>query len=169
MSAGPSRKLRRRGFTPALPAGARSRLWRRRKEPPARHGSTGAASANHRRRASAIPRLRAWAIPRSFSPLQRFCAALRLRWHYAILTILLPRGVAFNGLDATEEMRAWAAAPWGGAVIVDLRNGDIVEWLRLEGGANELFDVGIIENIRCPRGLGPHSPELAEAMRGEGM
>jgi hypothetical protein len=31
----------------------------------------------------------------------------------------------------------------------------------------ELFDVGIIANVRCPRGIWLGAPELEEAMRGE--
>jgi hypothetical protein len=64
-------------------------------------------------------------------------------------------------------MKARGAPAWRGLPIVDLRNGDIVEWLRLEGDVMELFDVGVIPNIRCPRGLGPHAPDLEEAMHGE--
>jgi len=43
------------------------------------------------------------------------------------------------------------------------------EWLPFEGDIKELFDVAIIPNIRCPRGLGPSSPELPEVMEGEDM
>ncbi|WP_051335268.1 DUF4915 domain-containing protein [Methylocapsa acidiphila] len=98
-----------------------------------------------------------------------FARGLTFVGHYAILTISLPRIAAFNGLAVAEQMRARGATPWRGLLIVDLRNGDIVEWWRLEGDVTELFDVGVIENIRSPRGLGPHSSELAEAMRGEEM
>ena len=98
-----------------------------------------------------------------------FARGLAFVSHYAVLTISLPRAAAFAGLPIAEAMRAKGAAPWRGLLIVDLRNGDIVEWLRLEGDVTELFDVGIIPNIRCPRGIGPNAAELEEAMRGEGM
>ena len=54
-------------------------------------------------------------------------------------------------------------------LIVDLTNGDIVEWLWLGGDVTELFDVAVIANVRCPRGLGPAAAELAEVVRAEGM
>jgi hypothetical protein len=59
------------------------------------------------------------------------------------------------------------AAPGCGLLVIDLRNGDIVQWFRFRGDVTELFDVGIIPNIRCPRGISPLAPGLEEAMRGE--
>jgi hypothetical protein len=54
-----------------------------------------------------------------------------------------------------------------GLFVIDLRNGDIVQWYRFRGDVTELFDAGVIQNIRCPRGIGPLAPGLEEAMRGE--
>jgi hypothetical protein len=34
--------------------------------------------------------------------------------------------------------------------IVDLKSGDIVEWIRLEGGVTELFDVRVLAGVRQP-------------------
>jgi hypothetical protein len=84
-----------------------------------------------------------------------FARGLAFVSHYAILTISLPRAAAFDGLAMAESMRARGATPWRGLLIVNLRNGDIVEWLRLEGDVAELFDVGVVPNVRCPRGPGP--------------
>ena len=52
-------------------------------------------------------------------------------------------------------------------VVVDLRNGDIVHYLRLEGAVTELFDVAVIPEVRCPRGVRPEAGEMAELVRGE--
>ncbi len=46
-------------------------------------------------------------------------------------------------------------------------NGDIVHYLRLEGAVTELFDVAVIPEVRCPRGVGPEAGEMAELVRGE--
>jgi uncharacterized protein (TIGR03032 family) len=96
-----------------------------------------------------------------------FARGLALVSHYAVLTISLPRSVSFSGLPLAQSMKARGAPAWRGLLIVDLRNGDIVEWLRLEGDVMELFDVGVISNARCPRGIGPYAPGLEETMRGE--
>jgi hypothetical protein len=51
--------------------------------------------------------------------------------------------------------------------VIDLRNGDIVQWFQFRGDMAELFDVGVIAKIRCPRVIDPLAPGLEEAMRGE--
>jgi hypothetical protein len=77
--------------------------------------------------------------------------------HYAVVTVSLSRHANFGGLPIDAMMKASGASPRCGLLIIDLRNGDIVE----------LFDVGVIQNIRCPRGIGPLAPGLEEAMQGE--
>jgi hypothetical protein len=73
-----------------------------------------------------------------------------------------------HAVDAKGDVvAARGASPWRGLLIVDLANGDIVEWMRIEGDVMELFDVAVVPNVRCPRGLGPGVPELSETLRGE--
>jgi uncharacterized protein (TIGR03032 family) len=86
---------------------------------------------------------------------------------YALVTISRPRRGTFAGLPIEDTLRANGAGPRCGLLVIDLRNGDIVQWFRLHGDIAELFDVGIIENVRCPRGIGPFAPALEEVMRGE--
>ncbi len=66
-------------------------------------------------------------------------------------------------------MKDRSEVPWRGLVVIDLRNGDIVHYLRLEGAGTELFDVAVIPEVRCPRGVGPEAGEMAELVRGEKM
>jgi uncharacterized protein (TIGR03032 family) len=96
-----------------------------------------------------------------------FARGLAFVSHYAVATISLPRATVFDHLPLAEGMRARGASPWCGLLIIDLRNGDIAHWLRMRGDVTELFDVGVIVGIRCPRGLGPDATELADAVRGE--
>ena len=87
--------------------------------------------------------------------------------HYAVVTVSLSRQANFGGLPIDATMKANGASPRCGLLVIDLRNGDIVQWFRFRGDVTELFDVGVITNIRCPRGIGPLAPGLEEAMRGE--
>jgi uncharacterized protein (TIGR03032 family) len=87
--------------------------------------------------------------------------------HYAVVTVSLSRHANFGGLPIDATMKANGASPRCGILVIDLRNGDIVQWFRFRGDVTELFDVGVITNIRCPRGIGPLAPGLEEAMRGE--
>jgi hypothetical protein len=89
--------------------------------------------------------------------------------HYAVVTVSLRRHGNSGSLPLHETMAAYGTAPCCGLLVIDLRNGDIVQWLRLRGDITELFDVGVIASIRCPRGIGPNAPGLQQAMRGEEM
>ena len=95
-----------------------------------------------------------------------FARGLAFTSHYAVVCSL-PRQGTFQTLPIEQTMNENRAVPRCGLLIIDLRNGDIVQWLRLRGDVTELFDVGIIPDIRCPRAIGPYSPALEDAMRGE--
>jgi uncharacterized protein (TIGR03032 family) len=98
-----------------------------------------------------------------------FARGLAFVSHYAVVTVSLPRPGAFEGLPIEQTMQISGATPRCGLLIIDLHNGDIMQWFRLRGDVTELFDVGAISNIRCPRGIGPHAPGLEEAMRWEAL
>jgi uncharacterized protein (TIGR03032 family) len=97
-----------------------------------------------------------------------FARGLAFASHYAVVTVSLVRFSALEDTPLGEAMKTKGAAQRSGLLVIDLRNGDIVQWFWLRGDVTELFDVGVIQNIRCPRGIGPYSPALEEAMRGEG-
>lgn len=87
--------------------------------------------------------------------------------HYAVVTVSLPRHANFGGLPIDAALKANGTDARCGLLVIDLRNGDIVQWFRFRGDITELFDVGLIPNVRCPRGIGPAAPGLEEVMRGE--
>ena len=96
-----------------------------------------------------------------------FARGLAFVDRYAIVTVSLPRSASFGALEVAETMKARSASPWRGLLVIDLRNGDIVESLRMGGDVTELFDVAVIPNVRCPRALGPGSLEMNEVVRSE--
>lgn len=79
---------------------------------------------------------------------------------HAIVTLSLPRDGTFKNLELEENVSARGGVPWCGIQIVDLRTGDIVQWIRLDGFIKELFDVGVIPGSRCPMALGIGTPEI---------
>ncbi len=89
-----------------------------------------------------------------------FLRGLSLHGGFAVVTVSLPRDGAFEGLALQEELKKRDGEPWCGVLIVDLRTGDLVEWIRLKGGIKELFDVGVIAETTCPMALGVNSPEI---------
>jgi uncharacterized protein (TIGR03032 family) len=98
-----------------------------------------------------------------------FARGLAFVSHYAVVTVSLPRHRDFGGLPLDKVLKDNGAAARCGMIVIDLHNGDIVQWFWLRGDVTELFDVGVISGVRCPRGIGPNAPGLEEAMRGEGM
>ena len=41
-----------------------------------------------------------------------------------------------------------------GLLVIDLRSGDTVAWVRIEGVIDELFDVATVPSSRCPSAIG---------------
>jgi uncharacterized protein (TIGR03032 family) len=93
-----------------------------------------------------------------------FLRGLAFHGPYAFIGLSLPRDGSFAGLELEANLKKRDAEPWCGIQIVDLRNGDIVEWLRLEGEVKELFDVFALPGVRCPMGLGLLTPEIHTAI-----
>jgi len=89
-----------------------------------------------------------------------FLRGLALHKGFAIATVSLPRDGAFSGLALQDELKRRDGEPWCGVCIVDLRSGDLVEWIRLDGAIKELFDVAVIADTICPMALGIASPDI---------
>jgi uncharacterized protein (TIGR03032 family) len=60
----------------------------------------------------------------------------------------------FSGLALDENLRLRDAEPRCGLLVIDLRTGDIVHWLRIEGVVEELYDVVILPGVQRPMAVG---------------
>lgn len=89
-----------------------------------------------------------------------FLRGLAIHGGFAVVTVSLPRDGAFKGLALQDELERRDGEPWCGICVIDLRNGDLVEWVRLEGAIKELFDVAVIPGVECPMALGIGSPDI---------
>ncbi|HEV2748148.1 MAG TPA: TIGR03032 family protein [Allosphingosinicella sp.] len=89
-----------------------------------------------------------------------FLRGLALHGGYAVVTVSLPRDGAFTGLELQDALAARDGDPWCGLCVIDLRTGDVVEWIRLTGAIKELFDVAVIADTICPMALGVGSPDI---------
>ena len=92
-----------------------------------------------------------------------FARGLAFISHYAVVTVSLPRPGRFEDLPVGETMVVKGVASRCGLLVIDLRTGDIVERFWIDGIA-EIFDVGIISDVRCPRAIDPYSPGLETTM-----
>ena len=90
-----------------------------------------------------------------------FLRGLAFHKHFALVGLSLPRDGSFKGLTLEDELRKRDADPWCGVQIIDLRTGDIVEWLRFEAGVTEMFDVAVLPGVRNPGATAPSAPQLS--------
>lgn len=65
-----------------------------------------------------------------------------------------------GGLPLDEKLAQKDAQARCGILIIDLKTGDIVHSLNIEGVVNELYDIAVLPNIRCPMALGFRTDEI---------
>ncbi len=80
---------------------------------------------------------------------------------HAVMGLSKPRGSkTFSGLLLDEQLSERKVEPRCGLYVVNLRTGDIVHSLTMEGVVSELYDVAVLPGKQQPMTLGPASPEL---------
>lgn len=99
-----------------------------------------------------------------FEPLT-FCAGFMrgMSFHgdYAIIGTSMPRhNKTFSGLALDDMLASKGVEPRCGLLVIDLRTGDVVHWLRFEGLIQELYDVMALPGVRRPMALGFVSDEI---------
>jgi len=72
----------------------------------------------------------------------------------------LRRSRTFADLELGEQLSQRGAEPRCGLMVIDLRSGDAVHWLRLDGIVEELYDVAALPGVRQPMALGLQSDEI---------
>jgi uncharacterized protein (TIGR03032 family) len=80
---------------------------------------------------------------------------------YAVVGLSRPRhDKTFTGLDLDDELAKRSADARCGLMIIDLRNGDVAHWLRVEGWVRELYDVAVLPNVSRPMAFGFKTDEI---------
>ncbi|MEH2027121.1 DUF4915 domain-containing protein [Nostoc sp.] len=68
--------------------------------------------------------------------------------------------LTFSGLPLDEKLQQKNVEPRCGLLVIDLRSGDIVHSLRMEGVVLELYDVVALSGVRRPMAIGFKSDEI---------
>jgi uncharacterized protein (TIGR03032 family) len=85
---------------------------------------------------------------------------------FAVVGLSKPRkNKEFNGLELQDRLAEKKAVPRCAVVIVDLRRGDAVHWLRMDGAVEELYDVAVLPECRRPMAIGFVSDEIRRVFR----
>lgn len=80
---------------------------------------------------------------------------------FAVVGLSKPRGnKTFSGLDLDDNLLTKDAEARCGLQVIDLRTGDVVHWLRMDGIIEELYDVSILPGVRRPMALGFKTDEI---------
>lgn len=66
----------------------------------------------------------------------------------------------FQGLALEDNLKKRKAEPRCGPQVIDLKSGDVVHWLRIEGVVRELYDVSVLPGVRRPMALGFKTDEI---------
>jgi uncharacterized protein (TIGR03032 family) len=84
---------------------------------------------------------------------------------YAVVTLSKPRHVTFHGLPLDDELQKRGAEPQCALQVIDLRNGTVAHWLRLDGSlVTELYDVVVLPGVRQPMALGFKTNEIERVL-----
>jgi uncharacterized protein (TIGR03032 family) len=81
---------------------------------------------------------------------------------FAIVGLSRPRAEnkTFAGLELGETLAAKSVSARCGIMVIDLKSGDIVHWLNIQGVVEELYDVAILPGVVRPMALGFKSDEI---------
>jgi len=101
--------------------------------------------------------------PVTFCP--GYARGLTLIGNYAIIGLSQSRdNKTFQGLPLNQALKDKDVDARCGLLIVDLITGDAVEWVRIEGVVQELFDVAFLPNIKCPSAIGLKGQEILKVI-----
>ena len=86
---------------------------------------------------------------------------LAFHHHFAIVGISESRHTkTLSGLPLDEKLAAKDTTARCGLLVIDLKTGDIVHSLNIEGVVNELYDIAVLPQIRRPMAIGFRSDEI---------
>jgi uncharacterized protein (TIGR03032 family) len=102
-------------------------------------------------------------VPFAFCP--GYLRGLAFSGDYAVVGLSRPRNdKTFGGLPLEQELAGRGADARCGLIVIDLRTGDAVHWVRLEGMVSELYDVVVLPGVTRPTLFGFKSDEIQRTL-----
>jgi uncharacterized protein (TIGR03032 family) len=90
-----------------------------------------------------------------------YLRGLSIHGGYAIVGLSQPRGSkTFSGMPLDEELAKRSAEPQCALMVIDLKTGDVVHWLKINGLVHELYDVVCLPGVQRPMALGLKTGEI---------
>ncbi len=101
--------------------------------------------------------------PMTFCP--GYLRGLSFHGDFAVVGLSLARNnKTFQGLTLDDNLKARDAEGRCAIQVIDLRSGDIVHWMRIEGIVEELYDVAVLPGVRRPMAIGLKSDEIRRTL-----
>jgi uncharacterized protein (TIGR03032 family) len=94
-----------------------------------------------------------------------FLRGMTIHNGFAVVAVSQARHGSFGKLPLQKELDKRRAAAWCGLLVIDLANGKMIEYLRINSGFTELFDVAAIPGFRNPMSVGPATEEIVKSVR----
>ncbi len=95
-----------------------------------------------------------------------YLRGLSFHGDYAIVGMSKSRASkTFSGLALDENLKASDAEARCGVQVIDLKSGDVVHWIRIEGVVSELYDVVGLPGVVRPQALGFKTDEIRRVLR----
>lgn len=95
-----------------------------------------------------------------------YLRGLSFHGDYAIVGLSKSReNKTFSGLELDGNLKSGGVDARCGVQIIDLRSGDVVHWIRVEGVVQELYDVVTLPNVARPQALGFKTDEIRRVLR----
>lgn len=94
-----------------------------------------------------------------------YMRGLSFRGDFALVGLSKPRhNKTFSGLALDSNLKSRNAEACCGVQVIDLRTGDAVHWLHMEGMVDELYDVIALPDVRRPMALGFKTDEIRRVL-----
>ncbi len=95
-----------------------------------------------------------------------YLRGLSFHGDYAIVGLSKSReNKTFSGLELDNNLKSVDAEARCGVQIIDLKSGDVVHWIRVEGVVQELYDVVALPGVKRPQSLGFKTDEIRRVLR----
>ena len=89
-----------------------------------------------------------------------YARGLSFHGDFAIIGLSKPRHDTFSGLPLDEALKKHDAEPRCGLHVINLKTGDTVHFLHIEGVVEELYDVVTLPGVVRPKALGLKTGEI---------
>ena len=94
-----------------------------------------------------------------------YMRGLSFHGNFALVGLSKPRhNKTFSGLALDANLKSRNVEARCGVQFIDLRTGDVVHWLRMDGVVEELYDVIVLPQVRCPMALGFKTDEIRRVL-----